>query len=439
MKELVIVGGGPAGLAAAYYAAKRNIPFKLFEASAEVGGNCRTIRVGEYLFDSGAHRIHDKSPEATALFKELLGDDMLKVNAPSAIWSDGKLFDFPLTPLDLVRKMNGQELLKAVKSFVIRHRDVNDPQSFSGRSINEYGRYISEKFLLNYTEKLWGLTADHLASEVAGARLKGLNLKTFLKELVYSRREKITHIDGNFWYPKEGIGQITKNIAKQLPAGSVCCDSPLTAIKILDNKIRSLSFNKNEIEIEGDVILSIPLNALVAMVNHNEGFSIPSVNMKFRNLILLHFPVGRMSVTEHATLYFPDSAFTFTRLTEPRNRSAFMSPSGTTSIVAEVPCFPDDEVWKMSDAELGSKIKSELNTLPFFQEEKLPQPTVIRLRSAYPVITPSAKEELRVTHSVLSGLKNAYCTGRAGTFTYSHLHDHFDEARVLIEMIGSIP
>ena len=59
--KLHILGGGPAGLAAGYFAKKKNIDLEIFEASDMVGGNCKTIERGEYRFDTGAHRFHDKN------------------------------------------------------------------------------------------------------------------------------------------------------------------------------------------------------------------------------------------------------------------------------------------------------------------------------------------------------------------------------------------
>ncbi len=58
--HLSILGAGPAGLALGYYAKKHEIPFTLYEARDTPGGNCTTFRHGEFLFDSGAHRLHDR-------------------------------------------------------------------------------------------------------------------------------------------------------------------------------------------------------------------------------------------------------------------------------------------------------------------------------------------------------------------------------------------
>ena len=78
MSDIIIIGGGPAGLAAAHYAKKNNINFSLFESSNRFGGNCITINVDEFYFDSGAHRLHDVDSETTQIFKNILQDDLKK-------------------------------------------------------------------------------------------------------------------------------------------------------------------------------------------------------------------------------------------------------------------------------------------------------------------------------------------------------------------------
>ena len=55
--EVIILGGGAAGLAAAYALKKRKIPFRLFEASSRIGGRVQTLRLfpeGEPVAELGA-------------------------------------------------------------------------------------------------------------------------------------------------------------------------------------------------------------------------------------------------------------------------------------------------------------------------------------------------------------------------------------------------
>ena len=60
MTDLVILGGGPAGLGVAFYAHRAGLPFVLLEGSSQLGGMCRTLQCGKHLYDCGAHRFHDR-------------------------------------------------------------------------------------------------------------------------------------------------------------------------------------------------------------------------------------------------------------------------------------------------------------------------------------------------------------------------------------------
>ena len=61
---------------------------------------CRTLSCGEHLYDSGAHRFHDRDPEITRDLLDLMGDDLVRVDAPSAIRDRGRYIDFPPTPAE---------------------------------------------------------------------------------------------------------------------------------------------------------------------------------------------------------------------------------------------------------------------------------------------------------------------------------------------------
>src|SRR5580692_1236320 len=94
MIDLTILGGGPAGEGVAFYAQRAGVPFTLFEKSAELGGMCRTLRHGEHLYDCGAHRFHDQDGEITRDVLELMGDEMLAVDAPAKSGTAGDSWIF---------------------------------------------------------------------------------------------------------------------------------------------------------------------------------------------------------------------------------------------------------------------------------------------------------------------------------------------------------
>ena len=55
-----VLGGGPAGLTAAYVLASRGVPGVVFEADGTVGGIAKTVEFNGYRFDLGGHRFYTK-------------------------------------------------------------------------------------------------------------------------------------------------------------------------------------------------------------------------------------------------------------------------------------------------------------------------------------------------------------------------------------------
>lgn len=78
-KKVAIIGGGPAGLTAAYLLSKAQQQVIVFEKDpVYVGGISRTESYKGYLFDIGGHRFFSKSKEVEDFWTEILGDEMLE-------------------------------------------------------------------------------------------------------------------------------------------------------------------------------------------------------------------------------------------------------------------------------------------------------------------------------------------------------------------------
>ena len=75
-------------------------------------GSLAFYKTTDFRFDTGAHRFHDKDPQVTEEVKNLLGDDLLQVAAPSEIFFEGEFYRFPLLLSDLVEKLEAKTLLR---------------------------------------------------------------------------------------------------------------------------------------------------------------------------------------------------------------------------------------------------------------------------------------------------------------------------------------
>lgn len=433
--HITILGGGLGGLAVGYYASKKGLPFVLYEASDRVGGNCTTLKHGDFLFDSGAHRFHDRDRRITKEVKELLGADLKTVDIPSKIYYRGKLMTFPLAPLDLARNL-GLCTLVRVGLEILRGRLVRAEQdgSFESFAINTYGKTIAEQFLLNYSEKLWGQSCDKLSRAIAGERLQGLNVRTFLIDSILPKKSRTRHLEGMFYYPKFGISAISEKLAERCGRSNIRTDSRVTGIAHNSRRIGAVEVNGKEWVDTDEVVSTLPLGYFLGAMRPAAPQRLLDMaeRLRYRSLILVSLFINRSLVTRAATVYFPDRSFPFTRLYEPKNRCEHMSPAEQTSLVAEIPCQREDGTWARGDDELIEMVRSKLVDIGWITETEIMNASVRRLDYAYPILEVGAEPAVREIRAYLESFANLTLSGRNGRFVYSWIHDMMKFGREII-------
>jgi protoporphyrinogen oxidase len=98
-----IIGGGVAGMIAAYRLTQAGHRVALYEASPFLGGLVRTFDVGGGRLESFYHHLFSTDTTITSLIDELgLGDQMTWRDSQVGFYHGGKLYDF-ISPMDLLR------------------------------------------------------------------------------------------------------------------------------------------------------------------------------------------------------------------------------------------------------------------------------------------------------------------------------------------------
>ena len=446
--HLHILGGGPAGLTTGYYAKKHGFNFTIFEAGEHAGGNCRTLKIkgadcryrvlqsGDFRFDTGAHRFHDKNPQVTKEVKHLLGNDLLRVEAPSEIFFEGKFYRFPLLLSDLTQKLETKILLKIVWEQLYNTYEKH-AENFAEFAINQYGQTLAERFLLNYSEKLWGEPAYSLSTAISGNRLKGLDLRSFLRSIVLGMPQNPNHLDGSFFYPRYGIGMISDKLCESIGKKHIKLKHRVSRLTHKDGRIARIILN-DDVEVQAaTVINTLPLTLSIRMLEPPPPPELRAVadKIKYRHLVLCVFCLNRDTFSPNASLYFPSEEFPFTRLYEPKNRSPEMAPKGQTVIVLELPCYNDDTVWNMSETTLQTEVwKALCRVKPLSPEEVIHYQTY-KLPFAYPVLEVGFEENVKQLVAYFKQFENLHLTGRSSLFRYLHLHDLFKAGKEVIEQI----
>lgn len=437
--DLHILGGGPAGMALSYFALNKHIPFKLIEATNQVGGNCKTISEGEFKFDTGAHRLHDKDKEVTKLIKNILKDDLLKVSAPSQIFLKGKMIDFPLNINSVFKQLSWVELKKIMSENILKNfLRLKTPSNFKDLVNKKYGETLSNLFLINYTEKLWGENAGLLSVKVSGDRLRNLDLTSLIKGYILGDNFKPKHLEGSFYYPRNGFGTIFESIKDMISKKNILFNSPITEIFHENKIINSISIgDKKNINVK-NILSTLPLNYVLRILNPKPPEEIQEIinNFKFRSLRLCVLFLNRKKFSNNASIYFPDNMFPFTRIYEPKNRSSDMSPKDKTCIVLEVPCNKNDMIFNYSEEKFFDIIEKTLIKNKFLSHGDIFHKDSMRIPYAYPVLKVGVEDKIKKALKYLNSFKNLNVLGRNANFEYVHIHNLFRDAKILINQLN---
>ncbi len=425
--HITILGGGPAALSIGYYARKQSLPFTIYEAKAGTGGNSVTLRHGDFLFDSGAHRFHDKNPEITREIQLLMGSGLKRITIPSKIYDNGVFIKFPLSSMDLLRNMGPFVFARAaIEVLRARLTGRNGEGNFKDFALHAYGNIIAGRFLLNYSEKLWGMPCNRLSPGIAGKRLEGLDLKSFVMDSLLGSRFRVEHMEGSFFYPEGGIGAISRQLSDVCTKENIRTNARITKVLHDNSRICAVEVNETERIVTDEVVSTLPIDFFLDIMEPKppEDVILASRGLHYRNVILVALFLDRESVTDAATVYFPDSDIPFTRIYEPRNRDGTMSPRGKTSLVAEIPCQREDDVWNMGDDMLVRLVRTKLvDDIGWIRENEITGTSVNRLDHAYPILEMGFEEKLREINDYLRRFHNLKLSGRNGRFIYSWIHN----------------
>ena len=436
--QVEILGAGPAGLGVGYYAKKNKIPVSIFELSNYVGGNSRTISNGAFHYDTGAHRLHDKHSSVTQMVKELIGEDLKLVNVPSKIYHNGSMVDFPLNISNLLDSLKTSDLLKIIKeNFLNRINPNRDIKSFKDLAYQSYGLTLSEFFLINYTEKLWGEKSSKLDPSISGKRLQNLDFISVVKSLFFGINNT-KHLDGSFFYPKYGFGTIFDELANTIGNENIFLDSKVEKIIHDGKRINQIVCAGQKSFSPGMVVNTLPLNALCNLFDPRPPDEIIKCidNIKFRDVRLCILYLNKSKFSSNASIYFPESKFPYNRIYEPKNRSKYMAPKDKTCIVIECAISRKSREDLESEEVFFKKIKSSLINERLIKMEDILDYDIGFIPNAYPVISLGIQKKISPLLSYFNSFENHTLHGRNAEFRYVHTHDLIKKSEGLVEQLS---
>ncbi len=438
-KQVVIIGGGPAGLTAAYKLFNAGVESTVLEQDQTVGGISRTANFKNYYFDIGGHRFFTKVKSVEDMWKEVLGKDLLLRDRLSRIYYNKKFFYYPLRPFNALLGLGIWNSIHIVFSYLYSQLFPSKQEETLEQWVsNRFGKRLFRIFFKTYTEKVWGISCNEVRAEWAAQRIKGLSLITALKNALIgnknnggSKKDVIKTLIDQFDYPKFGPGMMWKAVSDiiQENGSEVCLGAKVEGILWSKDKIEALevkSNGKTELVYGTDFISSMPIREAIQKFKPAVTKEVLDAanDLKYRDFLTVALIINKDNLFPDNWIYIHDPDVRVGRIQNYKNWSPHMVPDPShTCLGLEYFCFEGDDLWTTPDDELIELGKRELEALGFAHKADVEDGTVVRMPKAYPIYDSTYQESLDVVRRFLERIKNLQLVGRNGMHKYNN-QDH---------------
>lgn len=420
-KPIAIIGGGLAGLTAASYLNKKNIPFVLFEAGPKIAGLASSFTDEEgFTHDFGAHFITNRLADAIGI-----GEQCRDVkHYGEAVWFKRKSYNYPFG-LVAIPELSFGYIKDKVNSIGKKEKPVSAADWFR----QKYGSALADQVALPLIEAWSGEPAENLSASLGDGLFGGSIFKTFYLKVAglvtghavacgYNREKPETP---SVWhvYPENGISTVCEKLADGLN-DSIKLNSPVSEIIVENDQVTAVRVNDERFEVAA-VISTAPANILSKLVKGTHVLDDTSA-FRYRAMTFLNIRLKGEKLLPDTVMWFPEKRFPFFRVTEATFSMPWLAPKGKSILTVDFGCKKGDDIWNMEESQLLElSLKHLEEIIPDIRSRFLGS-DVLRTTIAYPVFL-KEYEETRKEFERTTNIKKLLSIGRNGEFSHMFMED----------------
>ncbi len=413
-RSAVVIGGGIAGLCAAYDLHRAGWRVTVHEAASRWGGKILTSRVGDRLVDAGADAFLARVEHGYQLCFELgLEDDLTSPVAPvpAYVHADGALHQLPSgtifgVPTDLASLATSDLVSSAAIEHAQQDLTLPPPNLDNDPSVGEVCRY-------RLGDEITDRLIDPLIGAINASDIDRLSLTTAAPQLAEAIRSEGSLIRGlnRFRSPVGSIGAIGSSdpdapVFYSLPTGLATIVTRLIdALEGAELRLGSAIEGLDAVADADAVVLAVPAFAAAQLLAQHPDAAerLSAVGYADVAQVTVELPVDAVDpVLDAAGVLFPRiDGRLMTACTWLSTKWDHYASTESVLIRMSAGRFGDDRQSKLSDADLTTALLQELATV--VELDEAPMATrVQRWPRAFPQYAPGHAPRIAEIRAVLA-------------------------------------
>lgn len=413
-KKYLILGAGCSGLAFASHL--KNDDFLIVEKEKEIGGYCRTVIDGEYVWDYAGHFFHFASKKWRSFFEsKIKQNELVSVKKNTKIYYNDRYIDFPFQKN--IHQLEKEEFINCLYDLYHR-KNQREYHTFKQMLYGNFGNSISEKFLIPYNEKLYACDLDSLDSNAMGRFFPYAEIEDIIDNMKVANNDSYNN---SFLYPKKGAIVFINALSQDLKKENIILNEEVITV----DKENQIAYTKNhEIHYE-KLINTIPLKYFLKMLKVNDC----EKKLKCNKVLVFNLGFDKKSkINDIHWMYFPDKSINFYRVGFYDN----ILNSDKLSMYIEIGYKENDEVNVQEQLNLTLK---NLKKVGIIDEHQLKAYHFCIMKPAYVHLSLETKKYLKIVKKNMEN-NNIYTIGRYGSWQYCSIEDCLIEADKLFEFLS---
>ncbi len=432
--DVAILGGGPAGLSAAYHLNGSTSSPKsiLIEKEDRVGGLVRSKEIDDFIFDYAGHIFFTQDRYAFKLFKKLLGDNINFKNRDAWVYSKNIYTRYPFQantyglPKDVI-----MDCIIGLIDATIRQAQDNGngrvPRHFEEWMDATFGDGIVRHFMKPYNQKVWAFPLNRMTYEWIVDRVMMPDIEEVLEGALESRKVEFGP-NSTFAYPLRGGSQaFADSFIPHLKRTEILLDSEVVSIDTKEKVIAMESRGKGqgargkkEMGYE-KIISSLPLPQLISLCNKvPKNVKKAADELNYTSVYCVNLGINHPEITEKTWIYYPEKDIAFQRIFVQSNASPYVVPKGKSSITAEISYSKFKKIGKEG---LVERVIDDLLRIKFIQKASdIVVSDLLDIKYGYIIFERERKRKVDIIHRFLRE-NNIIPVGRFGEWEYYNM-DH---------------